>query len=79
MTLRTITTIGDSAALLLTAEVLNQVGVQVGDEVDVSVVDRTLIVRPLDEVEREKTFSEGMESLLKRRKRLYEALAKGPE
>jgi len=77
--MRTIGAIGDSGALLLTPEVLEQVGMQVGDEVDVSVLDRTLIVRPLADVEREEAFTAAMNYVLKRHKRLYEALAKGPE
>ncbi len=41
---------GDSSTVVLPKEVLDMMGVKAGDEIDLSVVDRTLIVRSLDEV-----------------------------
>ncbi|HXG63606.1 MAG TPA: AbrB/MazE/SpoVT family DNA-binding domain-containing protein [Blastocatellia bacterium] len=79
MSRRRITTAGDSAAILLPQEVLDQMGVKVGDEVDLSVVERTLILRPLDEAERARKIEEATDTVFERRKSAYEELAKGVE
>ena len=52
--LKKITTAGNSAALVLSQDVLGLMGVSVGDEVDVTLVDRTLVVRPVDEADRDR-------------------------
>lgn len=77
MTHRIITSIDNTPMLQLTQEVLDQVGVQVGDEVDLTIVNRTLILRPLEEVEREETVASLARVLFERRRRVYEALAEG--
>ncbi len=74
-----ITTIEGSAALLLSPEILRALGISIGDEVDIALVDRMLIVRPLDEVERARRINEITQALLVRRKSAYEQLAKGSE
>ncbi len=79
MTHPIITAIDNAPMLQLPQEVLDQVGVQIGDEVDVTVVNRTLIVRPLEEVEREQTIAALTRALFERRRRVYEALAAGAE
>ncbi len=58
---RKITTSGNSAALLLSKDLLGLMGVQVGDEVDVDLIDRTLIVRPVTETERAARVAEAAE------------------
>jgi hypothetical protein len=77
MTHRIITSIDNMPMLQLTQEVLDQVGVRVGDEVDLMVVNRTLILRPLEEVGREETVEALTQALFERRWRVYEALAEG--
>ena len=72
-----ITAVGDSAALLLSDEMLGAMRIHVGDEVDVSVVDRKLIMRPLNEVEREQKIKSMTQVIIKRRKSAYERLADG--
>lgn len=67
----------DSSAILLPQEVLDQLGINAGDEVDLSVVDRTLILRPLDEVERARKIEDAINTVFERRKSAYEQLAKG--
>lgn len=69
----------DSATLLLPQEILDAMGVNDGDEIDVSVSDGTLILRSLDEAERARKFSDAAEAVLKRRRAAYEELAKGAE
>ncbi len=79
MSRKRITVVEDSSMVVLPKEVLDMMGVKAGDEIDLSVVDRTLIVRPLDEVERARKVDAVTESVFKRRKSAYEELAKGAE
>jgi len=79
MSRRRITASGNSTTLLLPQEILDMMGVGDGDEVDVSVVDRTLILRPLDEAERAQKIEATTKSVFERRKSAYEELAKGAE
>lgn len=79
MSRKRITTAGDSATVLLPQERLDLMGVAAGDEVDVSVVDGTLIVRSLAEAERAQQIAAATQSVLERRQSAYEELAKGAE
>ena len=79
MSRKRITVSENPATLLLPQEILDKMGVVDGDEVDVSVVDRTLILMPLDEVERAQKLGTVTKSVLERRKRAYQELAKGAE
>jgi antitoxin component of MazEF toxin-antitoxin module len=67
------------ATLLLPQEMLEMLGVNDGDEIDVSVVDRTLILRSLEDAERAKKIGVATEAVFARRKSAYEELAKGAE
>ncbi len=69
--------VGDSAALFLTDEMLNLLGVSFGDEVEVSVADQTLIVRSPHESERQRMIEKTTDSVLKRRENVYRKLAEG--
>ena len=77
MTNQRVMTLEDPAGLLITAELLEQIGVSAGDKVEIKITDRTLIVRPLAETEEEQIMDEAMESLMERRQKLYERLAEG--
>jgi antitoxin component of MazEF toxin-antitoxin module len=79
MSRKRVTAAEDSATLLLPQEILEMIGVQQGDEVEVSVADRTVIVRPLDEAERGGKLAVARESVFQRRASAYEELAKGAE
>ena len=79
MSRKRITVSENPATLLLPQEILDKMGLVDGDEVDVSVVDRTLILMPLDEVERAQKLGTVTKSVLERRKRAYQELAKGAE
>jgi antitoxin component of MazEF toxin-antitoxin module len=79
MSRKRVTAAEDSATLLLPQEILEMIGVQQGDEVEVSVADRTVIVRPLDEAERGRKLAVARESVFQRRASAYEELAKGAE
>lgn len=74
---RKIATSGNSAALILSQDILGLMGLSVGDEVDVQLIDRTLVVRPLPEKEREERVASAMDSVLSRRHRLLRRLAEG--
>ena len=77
MTDRLVMTLEDPAGLLITAELLEQIGVSAGDKVEIKISDRSLTVRPLAETEQEKVMDEAMDSLMERRQKLYERLAEG--
>jgi len=77
MSRKRITATEDSATLLLPQEIIDQLGLQQGDEVDVSVVDRTVILRPLDESERAQRLRSVTDSVFESRADAYEELAKG--
>jgi antitoxin component of MazEF toxin-antitoxin module len=79
MSRKRIATSEDSASILLPQEVLDQLGINAGDEVDLSVVDRTLILRPLDEAERTQRIEDAITTVIERRHSAYEQLAKGVE
>lgn len=79
MSRKRITTAEDSATVLLPQELIEMMGIEVGDEVDVSIVGRTLVVRPLDEVERAQRIDDATGAVFERRKSAYEELAEGAE
>jgi antitoxin component of MazEF toxin-antitoxin module len=72
-----IVTVGHSAAVLLPEDILNRIDVHIGDEVDVSIVGHTLMVRSLDEVERHQQLETVLEDVFERRKSAYQQLAEG--
>jgi len=69
----------DSSTLQLPREILDEMGVADGDEVDVSIVDRTVVLMRIDEVARAEKLARATQSVLKRRKQAYEELAKGAD
>lgn len=73
-----ITTLNDSPALVLPQEMLAQLGVAIGDDVDVIVIEGMLVVRTPAEAERDQRVAALTQSLLERRKQVYTALAEGP-
>ncbi|HKA17805.1 MAG TPA: AbrB/MazE/SpoVT family DNA-binding domain-containing protein [Blastocatellia bacterium] len=79
MSRKRITVSENSWNLPLPQELLDAMGIGDGDEVDVSVVDRTVILRPLDDAERARTIEDVTKSVFERRKSAYEELAKGVE
>jgi antitoxin component of MazEF toxin-antitoxin module len=74
-----ITVIGESAALLLPKDVLDKLGIAIGDEVELSLVDRTLILQPLDEADRAQKLEAVTKMVLERRQSAYTRLAQGAE
>jgi antitoxin component of MazEF toxin-antitoxin module len=69
----------NASTLLLPQDILDEMGVSHGDEVDVTIVDRTVVVMRVDEVGRAQKLGMATASVFKRRKQAYEELAKGAE
>jgi antitoxin component of MazEF toxin-antitoxin module len=74
-----ITAVGKSAALLLPKEVLDKLGITIGDEVELSLIDRTLMLQPLDEADRAQQLAAITKSVFARRQHAYTQLAQEPE
>ena len=72
-----ITTIDGSAALLLPEGALKSLGVSVGDEVEIDIVEGKLILRSLDEWEREQKLRAVTDEVFARRQSAYQRLAEG--
>ena len=71
--------VGESAALILPKDVLDKLGIAVGDEVELSLIDRTLIVQPLAEADRAQKLEEVIKAVFERRQSAYARLAQGAE
>jgi antitoxin component of MazEF toxin-antitoxin module len=76
---RRITTSGNSAALILSQDLLGLMGIGAGDEVDLSLVDRTLVVRPVSEAERSAKVQGAIDEVFRRDAGLLRRLAAGVE
>jgi antitoxin component of MazEF toxin-antitoxin module len=73
-----ITTLDDTASVSLPPEAVDALGVNAGDELDIEIVGRALVIRSADEARRSREFADTFESVLKKRQRAYEQLAEGP-
>ena len=71
--------IGESAALILPKDVLDKLGIAVGDKVELSLIHRTLIVQPLAEADRAQKLGEVIKTVFERRQSAYAQLAQGAE
>jgi antitoxin component of MazEF toxin-antitoxin module len=63
----------------LPKEVLDKLGIAIGDEVELSLIDRTLLLQPLDEANRAQQLAAITKAVFARRQRAYIQLAQGPE
>ncbi len=70
-----ITTVNNMPVLLLTPEMLDQMGVAIGDDVEITLLNGAVILRPLAGIEREQAVAKLTQSLLERRQHVYTALA----
>jgi antitoxin component of MazEF toxin-antitoxin module len=77
MSRQKITTIDNVPALILPLELIEQIGIEIGDEVDLAVVDNTLVLRSLADLDRANKIAEITQSLIERRRVVYERLAEG--
>jgi antitoxin component of MazEF toxin-antitoxin module len=74
-----IITLEDAAGLMLTQEFLQQIGVSVGDKVEVKIANGTLTVRPLEAAERARKIAELTKEIFDNRREAYLQLAQGPK
>ena len=75
---KSMTTLDDAASVSLPSEAVDALGVNAGDELNIEIVGRALVVRSADEARRSREFADIFESVLKKRRRAYEQLAEGP-
>ena len=74
-----ITTIDDGASLVLPPEAIDALGVKPGEQVDVKVIGRAVVVRSVEEARRSSNFLKSFETILQRRRKAYDKLAEGPQ
>ena len=72
-------TIDQRSSVVLPPEAIEALGVEAGAELEVEIVGRALVVRPVEEARRSRDFMSAFESILSRRRNAYEELAKGPD
>ncbi len=72
---RTTTTIDDAASVLLPREAVDALGVKAGEDLDVEIVGRAIVVRSVEEASRSREFIDAFESILSRRRKAYQRLA----
>ena len=74
-----ITTIDEASSVALPPEAIDALGVGAGEELDIEIVGRALVVRSVGEAQRSREFDNIFESVLKRRLEAYKQLAEGAE
>ncbi|HKE03743.1 MAG TPA: hypothetical protein VKE91_06775 [Blastocatellia bacterium] len=72
-------TLGEPAELVISQDILKQIGVGAGDKIEIAISDRALIVRPLEEAERARKIAAATRDIFDRRRDAYLKLAEGPE
>jgi antitoxin component of MazEF toxin-antitoxin module len=70
---------GDVAAVRLPPQVLEDLGIGIGDEVEMSVNEGAIVLRPIDEAVRARKIEDVSTSVIDRRKSAYEELARGAD
>jgi len=72
------TTSGDAISVPLSPEAIDALGVSTGDELDIEIVGRALVIRSASEAQRSRSFTDLFESILQKRRQAYDQLAEGP-
>lgn len=67
----------EGGVLHLSQQLLDSWGVQEGDDVEIVVVDKTLIIRSISEAERAKRVQQATDKVFERYDRVFTALAEG--
>lgn len=70
---------GDVAAVRLPPQILEDLGIGIGDEVEMSIKEGAIILRPLDEPEPARKIEDASTAVIDRRKSAYEELARGAD
>ena len=74
-----VVTVDEAARLTLPPEAVEALGLQPGDEVDVEIIGRAVVVRSMAEANRAREFAKSFESIFERRRGAYQQLAEGAE
>ncbi len=74
-----ITTLDDTASVLLPPEAVEALGVDAGEDLDIEIVGRALVLRSVGEARRSREFLDTFEIVLKKRREAYQELAEGPK
>ena len=70
-----IVAVGDSAALILPAEILESLNLQVGDKLDATLGEQQLILRPVEDAARRQLMQTIVQEVFERRRDAYQRLA----
>ena len=74
-----VVTVDETVRLTLPPEAVEALGLQPGDEVNVEITGRGVVVRSAAEAARAGEFTKSFESIFERRRGAYERLAEGAE
>lgn len=77
MLTKKITAVGNSAAVLLSKDLLAILDVKIGDEVEVKVVNDALVLRSMKQEERSEKFNLAARKVLEKRRSALARLAEG--
>jgi antitoxin component of MazEF toxin-antitoxin module len=69
-----ITITEDGTTLTLSPDVVEALGLHHGDEIDVAVLDRSVVVRPLDKLERAEKVDAVVQAVINRRRAALQQL-----
>lgn len=64
---------------MLPKDILALMNLSIGDEVEISLIDKTLMVKSLSEKERQEKVKKAADNVFERRKSMLEFLAKGAD
>ena len=76
---KSVITIDQHSSVALPPEVLEALSVEAGEQVEVEIVGRAVVIRSLEEAKRSREFISAFESILYKRRAAYEELAKSPD
>jgi antitoxin component of MazEF toxin-antitoxin module len=68
----------EGTSVSLPPEAVDALDLGAGDELDIEIVGKALIVRSIEEAQRSREFADIFESVLAKRRKAYEQLAEGP-
>lgn len=77
MLTKKITQLGNSAAIVLPKDILAMMNIGIGDEVELTMNEKTLVLKPLSENAKQQLFDTALKQVMIERKELLERLAKG--
>jgi antitoxin component of MazEF toxin-antitoxin module len=76
---KTVITVDQHSSVVLPPEVLDSLGVEAGEQVEIEIVGRALVIRSVEEAKRSREFISAFESILYKRRAAYEEIAEDPD